>query len=825
MLRWKLVVVCAALAAFALPSALRAGDTDKDELRAKILKKVEERLKEENKRVLDEVKKILDEELGKMDEGDEPEVKKPEPKKPEPKKPDPKKPEPKKPEPKNTEEPGYLGVFPEDITDSMRKLLKLDDGEGVLISGLSEEGPAAKAGLKANDIVLAVDGETVGTAEELREQVTAHHAGESVKLSVLRKKEKVDIKVKLASRADIEPQDPGMDEGDEGDEGDEAKEDEKPVKKPKVVFEPRAEAPKFSDKTAEELRDEIRKFLDETLKAEKAEKTEKPKTKKILLPGGNFFIGDDGDEEGEEEPAAPTGKQMREKFKQLLRDMLERMEAEDEAEENGDEEAPLNFDEELKKMMEQFKGMHSEELDKLKEQLQEQMGKLQDSEMLEKLLEGMKGMELPDALKRLLGGAGAEDDENLTEPEKDPAPKEEAPKADPRKGGKAWLGVAPDEVSPEMLKQLKIESGVLVREVIADSPASEAGLKEGDIILSIDGEELASPDDLQRAIGGRKPGAESKLMILRKGKTLEKRIILVARKKISFDAKPAPSMFDTGDDREKKAKKAKKSDKKRKTVKREVEEFNPSKFGMEFAKKQGLRFAVLDKNGKVLMSQPMENLEGMMEMARKFGFEMPGHDGNQDRLFQLFEREDGKKSKKSAKGRGNERAEEMFKKAGGLHERLKKGAESTRKEIEKAMKKFHEQHKGLREKRQEFRFESEPKKGKSKNSPKFKVEKREFRIEPHGKPGKKAKLTPESKQTKPFRVELRKESGKKPSVKLEGAGKLDKATLDRVRKELERAVKEHGGKNAPEELREELKELEKELDKLMKKHRKSMIAA
>ncbi len=328
MLRWKLAVVLALAASWFRPAFALDGDSDKDELRAKILKKVEERLKEENKRVLEEVKKILDEELGKMDEDE------PQPKKPEPKKPEPKKPEPKKPEPRS-EEPGYMGVYPEDITDSMRKLLKLGEGEGVLISGLAEDGPAAKAGLRANDIVLAVNGEAVGSAEELREQVTAHFAGDTVKLSVLRKKEKVEIKVKLAPREAIEPGDEGegMEEGEGDEEEAPAKKDEKPVKKPKVVFEPRAEAPKFTEKTAEELRDEIRKFLDQELKAGT------PKTKKILLPGGNFAIADDGDEEGEEDGVKPpkSTREVRELAKRFLRDLLEKLEQQDaeEAEEGA----------------------------------------------------------------------------------------------------------------------------------------------------------------------------------------------------------------------------------------------------------------------------------------------------------------------------------------------------------------------------------------------------------------------------------------------------------------------------------------------------------
>lgn len=861
MLRWRLALVLALAAAWFRPAFALDGDKEKEELRAKILKKVEERLKEENKRVLEEVKKILDEELGKMEE-DEPQPKKPEPKKPEPK-PEPKKPEPKKPEPK-AEEPGYLGVFPEDITDSMRKLLKLEEGQGVLISGLAEDGPAAKAGLKPNDIVLAVDGEQVGTAEELREQVTAHHAGETIKLSVLRKKEKLDIKVKLAARDEIEM-------GGEEEEGEEeeapAKKDEKPAKKPKVVFEPRAEAPKYSEKTEQELRDEIRKFLDETLK------TEKPRTNKVLLPGGNFLIADDGDDEEDEEPAPKTGRQLRELTKRFLRDLLERMEQEDMEGEEGegeDEEMPFKFDDELRRMMEEFQKLRGEEFEKLREAMKEQMEKLQDEEYMKKLLEGMNGEQLEEQLRKLLEGVrpgGGEDDEDLTEPEDEPAPK-----AEPKAGGKAWLGVAPEELSDEMLEHLKIESGVLVGDVIPNSPAEEAGLKQGDVILAVDGQELAGPDDLQRAIAARKAGAEVTLSILRKGRTIEKTAVLGTRKKISVDAKPAPSIHDANDDRDGK-KKARKDDGKKakkpaakKPAAKKGGDFSLPKFGMEMAKKQGLKFAILDKDGNLLFSDSLENLPQMMEMARELGLEMPGQgeergrlrlvervlprvrelEGEGQRFLRLLDRGhgDGKKSKKGAKkgsGKGGEECEEcpfgkLMEKHGGVMKKhvekmLKQHGGDWKFEGPKELKKLMEKHHGGD---WDFEVPAEMKKLMKKHHGKD-PEEFEFRVEKPKKAQKKAqgrkteraekKERVEKKETKRYKVELKGDGKSKPKVKIEGDGKIDRELFEKVRKEVERAMKEHGGKNMPEDLQEELRELEKELEKLMKKSRKGSMAA
>jgi len=46
---------------------------------------------------------------------------------------------------------------------------------------------------------------------------------------------------------------------------------------------------------------------------------------------------------------------------------------------------------------------------------------------------------------------------------------------------------------------------VLISDVIADSPASKAGLKAGDILLEFDGKKVEAPADLQRTVGLAQP--------------------------------------------------------------------------------------------------------------------------------------------------------------------------------------------------------------------------------------------------------------------------------------------------------------------------------
>jgi serine protease Do len=85
------------------------------------------------------------------------------------------------------------------------------------------------------------------------------------------------------------------------------------------------------------------------------------------------------------------------------------------------------------------------------------------------------------------------------------------------KVSRGWLGVAIQPVTPELAKSFgaKEPKGVLINDVVPDSPAAKAGLQAGDIVLEFEGKKMDGPGDLQRAVGFTAPGAGAKLKVWR----------------------------------------------------------------------------------------------------------------------------------------------------------------------------------------------------------------------------------------------------------------------------------------------------------------------
>ncbi len=59
--------------------------------------------------------------------------------------------------------------------------------------------------------------------------------------------------------------------------------------------------------------------------------------------------------------------------------------------------------------------------------------------------------------------------------------------------------------------------GVLLADVVPDGPAAKAGLKRGDIVTKVGGKDVRDPDDLQRIIANRRPGAAVEVEAMRRG--------------------------------------------------------------------------------------------------------------------------------------------------------------------------------------------------------------------------------------------------------------------------------------------------------------------
>jgi S1-C subfamily serine protease len=67
---------------------------------------------------------------------------------------------------------------------------------------------------------------------------------------------------------------------------------------------------------------------------------------------------------------------------------------------------------------------------------------------------------------------------------------------------RGWLGVSIQPLTPELAKSfgLKDPKGVLIADVVKDSPADKAGLVSGDVLTEFDGRKLDAPQDLQKIV-------------------------------------------------------------------------------------------------------------------------------------------------------------------------------------------------------------------------------------------------------------------------------------------------------------------------------------
>lgn len=89
---------------------------------------------------------------------------------------------------------------------------------------------------------------------------------------------------------------------------------------------------------------------------------------------------------------------------------------------------------------------------------------------------------------------------------------------------RGWLGVVIQPVSRDLAESFGLEGakGALIAEVAPNTPAADAGLKAGDIILSVNGQEVDRSTTLPRLIGRVNPGSDAELEILRDGKNITK---------------------------------------------------------------------------------------------------------------------------------------------------------------------------------------------------------------------------------------------------------------------------------------------------------------
>lgn len=95
---------------------------------------------------------------------------------------------------------GYLGILPQDMNSDLARGFKFDKPKGAIVSDVIKGTPAEKAGLKVGDVIIAIDGEEIASAQDLRNKIGLVTPGKSVELKFLRGNKEMTTQVALVER-------------------------------------------------------------------------------------------------------------------------------------------------------------------------------------------------------------------------------------------------------------------------------------------------------------------------------------------------------------------------------------------------------------------------------------------------------------------------------------------------------------------------------------------------------------------------------------------------------------------------------------------------
>jgi serine protease Do len=87
-----------------------------------------------------------------------------------------------------------IGVSTMELTKQLADYFGIADGKGVLVTSVSEDGPAAKAGVKAGDVITAIDGEAVDSPGDISRVINSKKEGD-VTLTVIRNRTQQTFRV------------------------------------------------------------------------------------------------------------------------------------------------------------------------------------------------------------------------------------------------------------------------------------------------------------------------------------------------------------------------------------------------------------------------------------------------------------------------------------------------------------------------------------------------------------------------------------------------------------------------------------------------------
>ncbi len=99
---------------------------------------------------------------------------------------------------------------------------------------------------------------------------------------------------------------------------------------------------------------------------------------------------------------------------------------------------------------------------------------------------------------------------------------------------RGWIGVEPNDLSPELAETfgVKAREGVIITGVLQNGPAAQAGIRPGDVITAVAGNDVRNVSDLLTQVAGLKPGTASRFSLQRQDSQMELDVVPGMRPKL-----------------------------------------------------------------------------------------------------------------------------------------------------------------------------------------------------------------------------------------------------------------------------------------------------
>ena len=95
------------------------------------------------------------------------------------------------------QERGFMGVEVDDLNEQMGNYFDVEDGEGALITSVTEDSAAEEAGLKAGDVIVLIGDEEIESAEDVHEALAGTEPEQKLDIKVIRKGKSKTLNITL----------------------------------------------------------------------------------------------------------------------------------------------------------------------------------------------------------------------------------------------------------------------------------------------------------------------------------------------------------------------------------------------------------------------------------------------------------------------------------------------------------------------------------------------------------------------------------------------------------------------------------------------------